>query len=113
MALSDGDQEPNPEYLIIHDIMVHMKGVKGFSTQLRFGDIDLVAFEELIQAVNVMRLVWKERLMIPRLGAWLLLLVPLKDWDAKAYKGEQRKQLAEMKQRLYALIDECFCETDF
>lgn len=113
LALSNTDRERNPEYLIIHDIMVHMKGLKGFSTQLRFGRIDRDAFEELIQAVNVLVLAWKKQSMIPRIGAWLLLLVPLKDWNAKVYTGEQRKQLEEMKQRLYALMDECFCGTDF
>ncbi|MBV9615558.1 MAG: hypothetical protein JO031_08885 [Ktedonobacteraceae bacterium] len=109
LALSNTDQERSSEYLMIHDIMIHMKGLKGFSTQLRFGSIDLDAFEELIQAVNVLSLAWKEQSMVPRVGAWLLLLVPIQSWDAKVYKGEQRKQLAEMRLRLYALIDECFC----
>ena len=113
LALSNTDREPNPEYLIIHDITVHMKGLKGFSTQLRFGRIDLDAFEELIQAVNVLVLAWKERSMIPRVGAWLLLLAPLEDWNGNVYTEEQKKQLAEMKWHLYTLIDRCLCETDF
>jgi hypothetical protein len=113
IALSNADRERNPEYLVVHHIAVHMKGLKGFSTELRFGFIDMDAFEELIQAITILCITWKERSTIPRLGAWLLLLVPLKDWDAKVYTEEQRKQLEGMKQRLYALIDECFCETDF
>lgn len=109
-ALNELSREYYPEDLIIHDIAVHTRELKGFGTELRFGKVDVEAFEELVQAVTILRTIWKGQLEIPRMAAWLFILVPIMSWGASVYTGEQRKQLAGMKRRLYVLVEDCLCD---
>ena len=108
--LHDLDQESVSERMVIHDITLHMRNWSSFGASLRFGQIDLTAFEETVQALTVLHRIWKERTIISRFAAWLLFLVPLLNWDASIFSMEQKRQLDDMKQILYTLIEECLCE---
>ncbi|MBA2284200.1 MAG: hypothetical protein H0W02_01820 [Ktedonobacteraceae bacterium] len=96
--------------LLLHDLEFHMKELRSFGAELRFGQINLSAFAELALAISILRSAWHGRVVLPRRAAWLLMLVPLMSWDASAFSQEESQQLEGMKRQLYALIDACFCE---
>ncbi|HLG76015.1 MAG TPA: hypothetical protein VKX46_06345 [Ktedonobacteraceae bacterium] len=106
-ALYTREREYPTEMKVIHDVTFHMKGLRSFCNELRFGKIDMEAFEELVRAVKFLSLLWRERTAIPRRAAWLFIYVPLADWDASVYEGERRKQLDGMRQLLYSCIEDC------
>ncbi|GCE24384.1 hypothetical protein [Dictyobacter kobayashii] len=109
-ALNELNSFYYPEDLIIHDIAMHTMGLRSFTLELRFGTIDVEAFEELIHALKELNECWKGKSVIPRMAAWLLILVPIGNWDATVYTHEQKTQLAKMKRGLYTLIQNCFSE---
>ncbi len=105
------EPEISPAWLM-HDLTIHLSSWKSFGISLYFdgfGPIDHLAFEELMQALAVLRDVWRERTMLPRHAVWLLSLIPQLSWNNKVFSAEKRRQLRAMQEKLYRLVDECVC----
>ena len=101
------EQGIDPEQATINGVIVHLKGKKSFTLYLRLGQIEMDAFEELVQALQVLQKFWQGRTILPRLALSFIVNIPLADWDASFYTHEQKRQLERMKQHLYKLISEC------
>ncbi len=111
MLNENSEPDKSPEWLI-HDVTVHLRNWKSFGISLYFdgfGPIDHVAFEELMQALAVLRDIWRGRTVIPHHAAWLLGIIPQLSWRNKVFPAEKRRQLRGMQEKLYRLVDECVC----
>ncbi len=109
-TLIDFEQEQMQEYLLVNDITTQMSETKNFSMELRIGRIDQAAFEQLVQAIMVLRTTWRGQTTLPRLAAWLFILVPLQSWNASGRSKEQKGHISAMKLQLYSLIEACLCD---